>query len=49
MIHMVIPKDLLERIDDYRFENRFESRSEAMRFLMDWALKSNTNNNEKVD
>ena len=43
MIHMVIPKDLLERIDDYRFKNRYESRAEAMRFLMEWALNHNTN------
>lgn len=40
MIHMIIPKDLLKRIDDYRFENRYESRAEAMRFLMEWALNN---------
>ena len=32
-------KDLLERIDDFRFENRIESRSEAMRRLLDEALR----------
>ncbi len=31
--------DLLKRIDDFRFDNRFESRSEAIRWLLDFALK----------
>jgi metal-responsive CopG/Arc/MetJ family transcriptional regulator len=33
--------DLLKRVDDFRFENRFESRSEAIRWLLDFALKKN--------
>jgi len=33
--------DLLKRVDDFRFENRFESRSEAIRWLLDFALKNN--------
>jgi len=31
--------DLLKRIDDYRFENRINSRSEAIRRLLEEALK----------
>ena len=33
--------DLLKRINDFRFENRFDSRSEAIRWLLDFALKKN--------
>ena len=36
-----MPNELIERIDDYRFNNRFESRSETIRVLIDWALKHN--------
>ncbi len=32
-------KELLKRIDDFRFENRLHSRSEAIRQLIDAALK----------
>jgi len=32
-------KELLERVDDFRFANRINSRSEAMRRLLDEALK----------
>jgi len=31
---------LLERVDDFRFENRINTRSEAIRRLLDEALKS---------
>jgi hypothetical protein len=33
-----IPKPLLDRIDDYRFENRLPSRSEAIRQLIEAGL-----------
>jgi len=32
-------EDLLKRIDDYRFENRINSRSEAIRRLIEEGLK----------
>jgi metal-responsive CopG/Arc/MetJ family transcriptional regulator len=32
--------DLLKRIDDYRYENRIPSRSEAIRRLIDEGIKS---------
>jgi metal-responsive CopG/Arc/MetJ family transcriptional regulator len=38
MIHMRLDRDLLKRIDDYRFKYRFESRSDAFRWLMQAAL-----------
>lgn len=40
-LNIAVPKDLIERIDDYRFENRFPSRAEAARFLLEYALKQN--------
>lgn len=38
MVHMRIEPKLLNRLDDFRFRHRFESRSEAARWLLDWAL-----------
>ena len=32
-------KELLERISDFRFENRIETRSEAIRILVEKGLK----------
>lgn len=37
--------DLLKRIDDYRYENRIPSRSEAMRRLIEEGLRAQ----EKTD
>ena len=35
----VADKDLLKRLDDFRFENRINTRSEAIRKLLEEALK----------
>jgi len=35
--------NLLKRIDDYRFENRINSRSEAIRRLIEIGLKFSSN------
>ncbi len=35
---LVIEEDLLKRIEDFRFKNRFQSRAAAMKWLMGWAL-----------
>ncbi len=37
-VHMLFEKPLLKRLDDFRFKNRFESRSDAIKWLLDWAL-----------
>ena len=37
-IIFVADKELLERLDDYRFENRINTQSEAIRRLLDKAL-----------
>jgi len=38
-ILITIEQDLLDRIDDYRYENRIPTRSEAIRRLFNEALK----------
>jgi hypothetical protein len=38
LMHIVIDGPLLKRLDDFRFKNRLESRSEAVRCLMKLAL-----------
>jgi metal-responsive CopG/Arc/MetJ family transcriptional regulator len=38
MVHMRLDVPLLKRLDDFRFKHRFESRSEAARWLMKRAL-----------
>jgi len=38
-IIFVADNDLIDRLDDFRFENRINSRSEAIRRLIDEALQ----------
>jgi metal-responsive CopG/Arc/MetJ family transcriptional regulator len=38
-IIFVANEDLIKRLDDFRFENRVNSRSEAIRLLLEEALK----------
>ena len=38
-IIFIADDELLERLDDFRFENRINSRSEAIRRLIDEGLK----------
>ncbi len=38
-ILLVIEDELIERIDDFRYENRIPSRSEAIRRLIEESLK----------
>lgn len=35
----VIDPGLLEELDEYRFEHKFQSRAAALMFLLRWALK----------
>jgi len=46
-IIFVMDKDLLKRIDDFRFENRIGSRSEAIRRLIEEGLQSHPSKTEK--
>jgi len=39
MLTFVIDIDLLNRVDDFRYDNRFPTRAGAIRWLLEWALK----------
>mgnify|MGYP000421397463 CR=1 FL=1 len=39
IITLAVDKELLERINDFRFENRIETKSEAIRMLVEKSLK----------
>ncbi len=41
LLSYLMRKDLLQRVDDFRFENRFASRAEALNWLVEWALEQN--------
>ena len=38
ILNFRIEPKLLSRIDDFRFQQRFENRAEAIKWLLDWAL-----------
>jgi hypothetical protein len=37
-LNFIIEPDLLKRLDDFRFKNRFASRAAAIKWLLAWAL-----------
>ncbi|MBW1785584.1 MAG: hypothetical protein JRK53_03040 [Deltaproteobacteria bacterium] len=39
VITMIFPEDLLEKVEDYRYENRIPTRTEAIRQLIEKGLK----------
>ena len=39
ILNFAVDKDLMERLDDFRFENRIKTMSEAIRRLLDESLK----------
>ena len=38
MLTFVVDLDLLNEIDDYRYDNRFPTRAGAIRWLLQWAV-----------
>ena len=38
-LNFVIDPELLKRLDDFRFRQRFATRAAAIKLLLDWALK----------
>lgn len=44
LINFVIDEELLQRIDDYRFEKRFTSRAAAIKHLLELALEQEKTN-----
>src|SRR5262249_26128389 len=41
LLNFIVEKDLLKRLDDFRFQNRFATRSGAIKWLLYWALVKN--------
>ena len=39
ILNFAVDADLMKRLDDFRFENRINTRSEAIRLLLNEALK----------
>ena len=39
ILNFAVDSDLMKRLDDFRFDNRINTRSEAIRRLLDKALK----------
>lgn len=39
LVHFVADPDLIEKLDDFRFQNRFDYRAEAIRWLLEWGLQ----------
>lgn len=37
-LHFNVEPELVKRIDDFRFKNRFESRAACIKWLLKWAL-----------
>jgi hypothetical protein len=38
LLNFVIEPELLKRIDDFRYKQRFPTRAAAIKWLLDWAL-----------
>jgi metal-responsive CopG/Arc/MetJ family transcriptional regulator len=47
VITMIFPEELLQRVEDYRYENRIPSRTEAIRQLLEKGLKQVNKENKK--
>jgi len=37
-LHFVLEPELLKRVDDFRFKNRFDSRAATIKWLLTYAL-----------
>jgi hypothetical protein len=38
LINFLLPRDLLRAVDNFRFDNHFQSRKAAIQWLLEWAL-----------
>lgn len=47
-INMRFTDATLQEIEDYRFTHRFPSRTAAIRFLIEWALKQQPKKDERA-
>lgn len=46
-LHFNVEPELLERIDNFRFEHRFDSRAAAIKWLLSWSLSQEPNASDK--
>jgi len=46
LIHLRLKKELLEKLDDFRFTYRYASRTETIHWLLEYALKQNPKPNK---
>ncbi|RJP75000.1 MAG: ribbon-helix-helix protein, CopG family [Desulfobacteraceae bacterium] len=47
ILNFAVDNELMKRLDDFRFENRINTRSEAIRRLLDEALKKHEKKSKK--
>jgi len=40
-VHLRLKKELVEKLDEFRFTHRFESRTQAIHWLLELALSQN--------
>jgi len=38
-LSFLVEPELLKRLDDFRYKHRFPTRAQAIKWLLDWALK----------
>jgi hypothetical protein len=48
-LSFLVDPELLKRLDDWRFKNRFATRAAAIKWLLDWALKQKPVPEQKGD
>lgn len=41
LVHFVLEPEAIKKVDDFRFQHRFVSRSAAIKWLLEWALTQN--------
>jgi metal-responsive CopG/Arc/MetJ family transcriptional regulator len=46
LIHLRLKEELRKKLDDFRFDQRFESRTQAIHWLLEFALKQNPKPNK---
>jgi len=48
-LNFIVEPDLLKRLDDFRYKNRFPTRAAAIKWLLDWALDQKPKPPAKAD
>jgi hypothetical protein len=48
-LSFIVDLDLIKRLDDFRYKNRFESRAAAIKWLLNWALNQKPKVQKGID